>query len=88
MQLSTWKHAKDDDRVRKWSETITEEIDRLAQQDGKAHGRIYINNANEKQDALASYEPECLERMRKVSMAYDKDGVFQKLRRGGPKLWP
>lgn len=87
MQLSTWKHEKDDERVMRWTERISEEMKHAAKSEDKLHKYLYVNNVDETQDAFASYEPENLERMRTVSKRYDPDGVFQKLRSGGPKLW-
>ncbi len=87
LMLTTWKNATDDDRVRAWTESITDDIGRLAEKDGKLHKSVYVDDANEEQDAFAGYEPENLERMREVSRRYDPEGVFQKLRRGGPTLW-
>lgn len=85
--LTTWKGASDDDRVRGWTEAITQEICQLAEKKGRLHKFVYLNDANETQDGFASYEPGVLEKMREVSMKYDPDGIFQTLRKGGPKLW-
>ncbi|KAF2095338.1 FAD-binding domain-containing protein [Rhizodiscina lignyota] len=87
MQWSTWKHAKDDERVMRWTEMISDEMKRVAEAEGKSHKYLYINNANETQDAFASWEPRNMDQMREISKKYDPNAVFQKLRSGGPKLW-
>lgn len=59
----------------------------MAKQVGKEHKYLYANNVNMAQDAFGGYEEENVERMRDVSRKYDPEGVFQKLRNGGPKLF-
>lgn len=87
LMLPTWKNEKDDDKVRQWTERVTEEINHLAKSEGKLDKFVYVNDANERQDSYATLSPENFERMREISKKYDPDGVFQKLREGGPKLW-
>lgn len=87
LMLATWTENKDDHRVRQSIERVTDEMQAIAKQAGKLSKFVYINDANEKQDSYKTLEPSNLERLREVSRRYDPEGVFQRLRQGGPKLW-
>jgi hypothetical protein len=48
---------------------------------------VYLNYAFQEEDPIASYGAENVEFLREVSKDVDPEGVFQRLARGGFKLW-
>ncbi|KAH7389519.1 hypothetical protein DE146DRAFT_767847 [Phaeosphaeria sp. MPI-PUGE-AT-0046c] len=65
---------------------LTSDIDKIAIEEGVQDPHIYLNYAGDWQDVFAGYGRESLERMRAVSMKYDRSGMFQRQVRGGFKL--
>lgn len=67
-------------------ERYYKDIDDYATELGINWNWQYLNYANIKQQPIATYGEENVEKLRKASKKYDPNGVFQKLRGSGHKL--
>lgn len=81
-----WKQATDDNRIFAAIDSFVAELRRLATEKGLLHRYIFTNYAYWKDNVLAGYGEESLERMKGVSRKYDPDGMFQVGVPGGFKL--
>ena len=83
---TSWYNKKDDELVEREAARLFDRIDSRARELGVAHRYRYLNYASPDQDPIASYGPESVENMRRVSRAYDPHGMFQQACVGGFKL--
>lgn len=69
-----------------WAQKLLDHwhIDNTAK--GLASEFLYAGDAGEFQDPFATFPLENVDRMREVRKAYDPNGVFTRLNRGGFKL--
>lgn len=81
-----WTKVADDERIISSVEALVAEFRRLASEKGLLHRYIFTNYAYHKDDVMAGYGEESLQRMRSVSKKYDPEGLFQKGVPGGFKL--
>lgn len=63
--------------------SIGETIESSSIKHGAALPYRFMNDAYDGQAVLAGYGTENLERLRTIALAYDTDGVFQRLQNGG-----
>ncbi|KAL4883833.1 hypothetical protein BJY04DRAFT_226442 [Aspergillus karnatakaensis] len=85
--LWSWDDEADDTLFYSLAESARKELDDYSKVIGANNEYIYINYAGGGQNPLRGYGAENLEFLRRVSKKYDPDGVFQRLVRGGFKLW-
>ncbi|KUJ24677.1 FAD-binding domain-containing protein [Mollisia scopiformis] len=78
-----WDSAKDDNLVRESLRDITKRWTDLAKEQGTHLDFEFMNNASGDQNPLRSYGETNLQRLRDISMKYDKAQVFQLLQKGG-----
>lgn len=83
---TSWDDKKDDELVEREAARLLDRIDDRARELGVAQRYRYLNYASPDQDPIASYGPESVESMHKVSRAYDPHGMFQRACVGGFKL--
>jgi FAD/FMN-containing dehydrogenase len=81
-----WWNAEDDEAMRIAGESLMEEIESAARKQGSHIRYIFMNDANERQDVMASYGTENVLRMRQVQDYYDPHQVFHRLLVGAFKL--
>lgn len=85
--LSTsWDTPEDDDKVKEAARALFVGIEEDAHRLGAYHPYVNLNCAAEWQDPIASYGPEALERLQRVSREVDPDGVFRKMMPRGFKI--
>ncbi|KAI5837104.1 hypothetical protein DFP73DRAFT_532178 [Morchella snyderi] len=86
--LSTmWAERADDELVVGTGRGFMEQLREKAVELGVEEGFMYLNDAAADQSVMESYGAEVVERMRGVSAVYDEGRVFQRLVKGGFKLW-
>ena len=81
-----WSLSQDDSRILGAIEGLMADYRRLATEKGLLHRYIFANYGYYKDEVMAGYGKESLERLRAVSSKYDPEGVFQKGVPGGFKL--
>ena len=67
--------------------SMGDEIAQMAASKGLSRPQLFPNDATFSQNPMESFGSENLEKLRAVSLKYDRDQVFQKLQNGGFKLW-
>ncbi|KAL5049346.1 hypothetical protein BDW71DRAFT_217490 [Aspergillus fruticulosus] len=82
----SWDDSADDELLYELARSAREELDEYARSIGAYNEYIYLNYAGHSQDPLRGYGPENLEFLRRVSVEFDPDGVFQNLVPGGFKI--
>ncbi|KAF7891296.1 uncharacterized protein EAF02_001621 [Botrytis sinoallii] len=82
----TWLKASDDQKFTDAAYATVDEINAVAGTLGVTNPFIYLNYAGQKQNSLAGYGEENMEKMRTLSRKYDPQGTFQKLIKGGFKI--
>ncbi|KAK8018933.1 FAD-binding oxidoreductase [Apiospora marii] len=83
-----WWKAEDDAAVTAAADAMYAEVEAAARAQGSYMPYIFMNDANEGQDVLASYGEESVRRMREVQGHYDPHGVFGRKLAGAFKLPP
>ncbi|KAH8590930.1 hypothetical protein B0O99DRAFT_633847 [Bisporella sp. PMI_857] len=78
-----WEDAKDDDLVRSVSIETTALWAELGKQRGLNNSFIYMNDASRDQSPLSSYGSDSVQKLKKISLKYDPERVFQKLQNDG-----
>ncbi|EFQ89092.1 hypothetical protein PTNB73_07272 [Pyrenophora teres f. teres] len=81
--LMDWENEGDDDLVRSVSINFTEQWKKRGQDLGVYLPFEYMNDASRDQNPLASYGPENLASLVKVSQKYDAEQLFQTLQNNG-----
>ncbi|AEO70942.1 uncharacterized protein THITE_122381 [Thermothielavioides terrestris NRRL 8126] len=81
-----WASADDDGVVDGAVHALRDKIDALAARSGTRLDYLFMNDANARQEVIASYGPENVRRLWEVARRYDPHGVFQRLVPGGQKL--
>jgi len=81
--IADWDSAADDDVVRRSMSDIRDRWKDLAKKQGTDLDFEFMNNASGDQNPLRSYGETNLQRLRNISLKYDKAQVFQTLQRGG-----
>ncbi|KAH8144816.1 uncharacterized protein LAJ45_11153 [Morchella importuna] len=82
-----WAEEADDELVLGTGKAFMEKLAEKSRELGVAEGFFYLNDAAADQSVMESYGEEVVERLRGVSAVYDEGKVFQKLVKGGFKLW-
>ncbi|KAH0538564.1 hypothetical protein FGG08_004852 [Glutinoglossum americanum] len=82
-----WPLAEHDQLITNLIHTAVSQINALAKSMDLFNDYIYLNYAFQDQDPIASYGEGNLEELRRVSREVDPEGVFQRLVKGGFKLW-
>ncbi|GKZ55691.1 hypothetical protein AnigIFM49718_000774 [Aspergillus niger] len=83
---ATWDDAADDSRVEEAAKVLFSGIESDAHALDAYHPFVYLNYAAQWQDPIASYGPEVIERLRRISREVDPTGVFQNMVPGGFKI--
>ncbi|CAK40795.1 uncharacterized protein An11g07510 [Aspergillus niger] len=83
---ATWDDAADDARVEEAAKVLFSGIESDAHALDAYHPFVYLNYAAQWQDPIASYGPESIERLRRISREVDPTGVFQNMVPGGFKI--
>ncbi len=81
--IADWDSAADDDVVRRSMSGITDRWKDLARKQDTDLDFEFMNNASGDQNPLRSYGETNLQRLRNISLKYDKAQVFQTLQKGG-----
>ncbi|GAP85194.1 putative fad linked oxidase-like protein [Rosellinia necatrix] len=81
--LIDWEREEDDDLVRSVSIETTALYEKLGKERGLGLPFIFMNDASQDQNPLASYGSESIYRLKEISQIYDKKQVFQKLQSDG-----
>ncbi|KAL4733145.1 hypothetical protein BDV11DRAFT_210441 [Aspergillus similis] len=83
-QFSTgWPNAADDERVKTWSQELTERLHAINQEKGIASEFMYMGDAGEWQDPFLGFPEDNVQRLKGVRDEYDPLGVFVRLNDGG-----
>jgi hypothetical protein len=82
-----WDDAKSDKIVYAAAKKTTDLIEKESKKKGLYLNFIFMNDAFKDQNVFASYGSKNFEKMKKIAMKYDPEGVFQKLWQGGFKLF-
>ncbi|KAK4107070.1 FAD-binding domain-containing protein [Canariomyces notabilis] len=83
---AAWASADDDDVVDGAVCALRDKIDDLAEREGVRLDCLFMNDANARQQVIASYGVKNVRRLCEVARRYDPHGVFQRLVPGGQKL--
>ncbi|KAM7187236.1 bifunctional solanapyrone synthase [Rhypophila sp. PSN 637] len=81
-----WTNPADDNRIFAAIEEFLIELREIACERGLLYRYIFVNYAYWKDDVMAGYGKDSIERMKAVSAKYDPEGLFQKGVPGGFKL--
>ncbi|KAM7214837.1 bifunctional solanapyrone synthase [Rhypophila decipiens] len=81
-----WTNPADDNRFFGAIEDFLVELRQIASERGLLHRYIFANYAYWKDDVMAGYGADSIERMKAVNAKYDPEGLFQKGVPGGFKL--
>jgi hypothetical protein len=81
--LIDWEREEDDDLVRSVSIETTKQWDKLAKERGIYLPFTYMDHSSRDQNPLASYGPENIARLKRISRKYDPSQAFQKLQKDG-----
>ncbi|CAF9942331.1 hypothetical protein IMSHALPRED_003621 [Imshaugia aleurites] len=84
---ATWQDDAHDEAMHKAIDSMGDEIAQMAASKGLSRPQLFPNDATYSQNPMESFGSENLEKMRAVSLKYDRDQVFQKLQNDGFKLW-
>ncbi|KAF1992666.1 FAD-binding domain-containing protein [Amniculicola lignicola CBS 123094] len=82
----TWDLSENDDQVYSAVEDLLQRLKKTASEKGLLHRYIFTNYAYHKEEVLAGYGEQSVNRLREVSQKYDPEGIFQKSVPGGFKL--
>ncbi|KAK7178807.1 Bifunctional solanapyrone synthase 4 [Paraphaeosphaeria sporulosa] len=86
--VTGWQNTEDDEVVEKFSINTLGRLDELAGAANLSYPFTFLNDAGRSQKVFGQYGGgKSLPRMRDIARAYDPEGVFQKLNKGGFKLW-
>lgn len=83
---AAWWNAADDETVDAALRSLHGKIETAAIAADAKVDYIFMNDANAKQEVIASYGPENVRKMKEVANRYDPHRVFQQLVTGGRKL--
>ncbi|BCS13741.1 oxidoreductase, FAD-binding [Aspergillus luchuensis IFO 4308] len=83
---ATWDNVTDDARVEEAAKTLFAGIEADAHHLNAYHPFVYLNYAAQWQDPIASYGPESVSRLQRISREVDPTGVFQRMVPGGFKI--
>jgi hypothetical protein len=81
-----WFNTNDDAAVRKASNALMEEIEAFSKSLGYFLDFIFMNDANDEQHVIASYERKNYRKLWAVQKRYDPQGVFSRFAAGAFKL--
>ncbi|KAB8299324.1 hypothetical protein EYC80_001397 [Monilinia laxa] len=84
---ATWEKKSDDDLVTKTAKDLFAKIEAFAKAEKYYNKWQYLNYAASWQDPIAGYGEENHAKLRRTSIAYDLEGVFQRAVTGGFKLF-
>lgn len=81
-----WEDSADDEIILVWSKKVVEDLHETNIAKGLASSEIYMGDAADWQDPIASYPEHNIARMKAVRSKYDPELIFKKLVVGGFKL--
>ncbi|KAK3935416.1 hypothetical protein QBC46DRAFT_462088 [Diplogelasinospora grovesii] len=81
-----WLNANDDAAAYKATASLNSKIEQLAKNENVAVDYIFMNDASDEQDVIASYGKQNVKRLRAVQKIYDPTLVFRRLVPGGQKI--
>jgi hypothetical protein len=84
--FSSWANTTDDDLVISTQQTLINNVDAMAKDQGKSSAYRYMPYAYVGQDVLSGYGEEVETKLKAASQKYDAEGFFQQGVPGGFKL--
>ncbi|KAF2183516.1 FAD-binding domain-containing protein, partial [Zopfia rhizophila CBS 207.26] len=86
VMANSWLNAEDDEAAQAAGQRVVDRGQTLARELGLFEPFLYLNDAADNQDPIATYGEENIRKLHEVKQKYDKTGTFDRLLPGGFKL--